>query len=112
MRLKDHVVIITGVSHAGQAGFALAKAFAREGAYLAISSRSAERGNARAEELHAEGTQGHKKRRNSDSCNQGAVEGAHQSPGSQPGQDSGKQAVIPHGHGGCHRSQPGYRTDR
>lgn len=57
MRLKDHVVIITGVSHAGQAGFALAKAFAREGAYLAISSRSAERVNARAEELHAEGTQ-------------------------------------------------------
>lgn len=40
MRLKDHVVIITGVSHAGQAGFALAKAFAREGTHLAISSRS------------------------------------------------------------------------
>lgn len=57
MRLQDHVVIITGVSHAGQAGFALAKAFAREGTLLAISSRSAERVNARAEELRAEGTQ-------------------------------------------------------
>ncbi len=56
MRLKDHVVIITGVSHAGQAGFALAKAFAREGTHLAISSRSAERVNARAEELRVEGT--------------------------------------------------------
>ena len=55
MRLQDQVVIITGVSHAGQAGFALAKAFAREGAQLAISSRSAERVNARAEELRAEG---------------------------------------------------------
>ncbi|MEO8953548.1 MAG: SDR family oxidoreductase [Ktedonobacteraceae bacterium] len=57
MRLQDHVVIITGVSHAGQAGFALAKAFAREGTRLAISSRSAERVNARAEELRAAGTQ-------------------------------------------------------
>lgn len=57
MRLQDHVVIITGVSHAGQAGFALAKAFAREGSYLAISSRTAERVNARAEELRAAGTQ-------------------------------------------------------
>ncbi|MEO9058023.1 MAG: SDR family NAD(P)-dependent oxidoreductase [Ktedonobacteraceae bacterium] len=56
MRLKDHVVIITGVSQAGQAGFALAKAFSREGTHLAISSRSAERVNARAEELRAEGT--------------------------------------------------------
>lgn len=55
MRLNGSVVIITGVSHAGQAGFALAKAFAREGAKLVIASRSAERVNARAEELRAEG---------------------------------------------------------
>lgn len=39
MRLKDQVAIITGVSHAGQVGYALAAAFAREGALLAISSR-------------------------------------------------------------------------
>ena len=45
MRLNGSVVIITGVSHAGQAGFALAKAFAREGAKLVIASRSAERVN-------------------------------------------------------------------
>jgi NAD(P)-dependent dehydrogenase (short-subunit alcohol dehydrogenase family) len=55
MRLQDQVAIITGVSHAGQAGFALASAFAREGARLAISSRSAERVDARAGELRAEG---------------------------------------------------------
>src|SRR5260370_22831156 len=57
MRLQDQVAIITGVSHAGQVGFALASAFAREGAKLAISSRSPERVNARAEELRAEGAQ-------------------------------------------------------
>jgi NAD(P)-dependent dehydrogenase (short-subunit alcohol dehydrogenase family) len=51
MRLKGKVAIITGVSHAGQAGFALAQAFAREGAELAISSRSAERVKARAQAL-------------------------------------------------------------
>lgn len=55
MRLNVSVVIITGVSHAGQAGFALAKAFAREGAKLVIASRSAERVNARAEELQVIG---------------------------------------------------------
>ncbi len=55
MRLNGSVVIITGVSHAGQAGFALAKAFAREGAKLVIASRSAERVNARAEELQVIG---------------------------------------------------------
>jgi 2-dehydro-3-deoxy-D-gluconate 5-dehydrogenase len=54
-RLAGKVAIITGVSHAGQVGFALASAFAREGAMLAISSRSAERVNARANELQAEG---------------------------------------------------------
>src|SRR5579863_4028745 len=51
MRLDGQVAIITGVSHAGQAGFALATAFAIEGAKLAISARSAERVNARAREL-------------------------------------------------------------
>jgi len=55
MRLEGQVAIITGVSHAGQVGYALASAFAREGAILAVSSRSAERTNARARELLAEG---------------------------------------------------------
>jgi len=55
MRIKDQVAIITGVSHAGQVGYALAAAFAREGALLAISARNAERVNARAQELRAEG---------------------------------------------------------
>jgi NAD(P)-dependent dehydrogenase (short-subunit alcohol dehydrogenase family) len=55
MRLDSQVAIITGVSQAGQAGFSLASAFAREGAILAICSRSAERVNARASELQAEG---------------------------------------------------------
>jgi 2-dehydro-3-deoxy-D-gluconate 5-dehydrogenase len=57
MRLEDQVAIITGVSHAGQVGFALASAFARKGALLAIGSRTAERVNARAEDLRAEGAQ-------------------------------------------------------
>src|SRR5438552_1241284 len=57
MRLEDQVAIITGVSHAGQVGFALASAFAREGALLAIGSHTAERVNARAEELRTEGAQ-------------------------------------------------------
>jgi NAD(P)-dependent dehydrogenase (short-subunit alcohol dehydrogenase family) len=54
MRLDGQVAIITGVSHAGQAGFALAMAFASEGAKLAISARSVERVNARARELRAQ----------------------------------------------------------
>jgi len=57
MRLDGQVAIITGVSHAGQAGFALASAFAREGALLAICSRNAERVTARTQELRAEGAQ-------------------------------------------------------
>ena len=57
MRLKDQVAIITGVSHMGQVGFALASAFAREGSLIAISSRTRERVNARAEELRAGGAQ-------------------------------------------------------
>jgi len=55
MRLKGHVAIVTGVSHAGQVGYALAAAFAREGALLAISARNAERVHARAEELRTAG---------------------------------------------------------
>ncbi len=55
MRLEGQVAIVTGVSHAGQVGYALAAAFAREGALLAISARSPERVNARAQELHAQG---------------------------------------------------------
>ncbi len=57
MRLKDQVAIVTGVSHSGQVGIALASAMAREGAMLAISSHTAERVNARAEELRAEEAQ-------------------------------------------------------
>lgn len=56
MRLQDKIAIITGVSHAGQMGYALAEAFAREGASLAISARTAERVQARAGELGAQGT--------------------------------------------------------
>jgi NAD(P)-dependent dehydrogenase (short-subunit alcohol dehydrogenase family) len=55
MRLEGQVALITGVSHAGQVGYALARAFAREGAILAISARTASRVNARAEALRAEG---------------------------------------------------------
>src|SRR6266700_774858 len=55
MRLKDQIAIITGVSHAGQVGYALAAAFAREGALLAISARNAERVKARAQALQSEG---------------------------------------------------------
>ncbi len=57
LQLKDQVAIITGVSHVGQVGFALASAMAREGAMLAISSRTAERVNARTEELRIQGAQ-------------------------------------------------------
>jgi NAD(P)-dependent dehydrogenase (short-subunit alcohol dehydrogenase family) len=55
MRLHGQVAIITGISHAGQVGYALASAFARQGAQLAISARNAERVNARAQELRAQG---------------------------------------------------------
>ena len=57
MRLEGQIAIITGVSHPGQVGFALASAFANEGALLAISSRNIERVNARAQELQKEGAQ-------------------------------------------------------
>jgi NAD(P)-dependent dehydrogenase (short-subunit alcohol dehydrogenase family) len=48
MRLEGRVAVITGVSKAGQVGFALAGAFAREGAMLAISARNEQRVAARA----------------------------------------------------------------
>ncbi|HYX50032.1 MAG TPA: SDR family oxidoreductase, partial [Ktedonobacteraceae bacterium] len=57
MRLKDQVAIVTGVSHRGQVGYALASAMAQEGALLTISSRTAERVNTRSAELRAEGAQ-------------------------------------------------------
>ncbi|HTK07296.1 MAG TPA: SDR family NAD(P)-dependent oxidoreductase [Ktedonobacteraceae bacterium] len=55
MRLQGKAAIITGVSYKGQAGYALAQAFAREGADLVISARNEQRVKARAEELRAEG---------------------------------------------------------
>jgi len=57
MRLEGQVAIITGVSNAGQVGYALASAFAREGALLAISARNAQRVSERADELRATGAQ-------------------------------------------------------
>jgi NAD(P)-dependent dehydrogenase (short-subunit alcohol dehydrogenase family) len=39
MRLEGQVAIITGVSHAGQVGQALAAAFAREGAMLPVQGK-------------------------------------------------------------------------
>lgn len=50
-RLDGKVAIITGVSHAGQVGAALAAALLREGAHVAISSRNTERVQARVQEL-------------------------------------------------------------
>lgn len=55
MRLQGKVAIITGVGYKGQAGYALARSFAQEGADLVICSRNPERIQARAEELRAEG---------------------------------------------------------
>ena len=55
MRLQDKIAIITGVSQAGQVGFALASAFAHEGASLAISARNAGRVGQRAQELQDQG---------------------------------------------------------
>jgi NAD(P)-dependent dehydrogenase (short-subunit alcohol dehydrogenase family) len=49
--LEGKAAIITGVSHAGQVGFALASAFLSAGARVAISSRTPERVQARAQEL-------------------------------------------------------------
>jgi NAD(P)-dependent dehydrogenase (short-subunit alcohol dehydrogenase family) len=55
MRLENKVAIITGVSYAGQVGFALASAFAGEGALMAIRARSAERVAERVKGLQAHG---------------------------------------------------------
>jgi NAD(P)-dependent dehydrogenase (short-subunit alcohol dehydrogenase family) len=52
-RLTGKVAIITGVSGAGQVGFALAAACVREGASVVISSRNVERVEVRTEELRA-----------------------------------------------------------
>ena len=51
MRLKGKAAIITGVSNAGQAGFAVAEAFAREGADIAICSRTQSHVEQRAQEI-------------------------------------------------------------
>ncbi len=57
MRLEGKAAIITGVSLAGQAGFALAQAFGREGADLVICARNEERVKARAQELRDSGVE-------------------------------------------------------
>jgi len=51
MRLKGKVAIVTGVGSAGQVGFAVAETFAREGADIAICSRTQSRVEQRANEL-------------------------------------------------------------
>jgi NAD(P)-dependent dehydrogenase (short-subunit alcohol dehydrogenase family) len=51
MEFQDKVVIVTGVSADGQIGQAVAQAFARQGAKLAITARRAEKLSARAEEI-------------------------------------------------------------
>jgi len=53
--LEGKVAIVTGVSHEGQVGQAVAKALAAQGASLAICARSRENVVARAAELKAEG---------------------------------------------------------
>jgi NAD(P)-dependent dehydrogenase (short-subunit alcohol dehydrogenase family) len=53
--LRDKVAIVTGVSHDGQVGQAVAKALATQGASLAICARSKDNVVARAAELKAEG---------------------------------------------------------
>jgi NAD(P)-dependent dehydrogenase (short-subunit alcohol dehydrogenase family) len=55
MKFQGKVAIVTGVSSDGQVGQAVAQAFAREGARLAISARRAEKVAARAEEIKALG---------------------------------------------------------
>jgi NAD(P)-dependent dehydrogenase (short-subunit alcohol dehydrogenase family) len=53
--LQGKVAIVTGVSHDGQVGQAVARALAAQGASLAICARSRENVVARAAELKAEG---------------------------------------------------------
>jgi NAD(P)-dependent dehydrogenase (short-subunit alcohol dehydrogenase family) len=57
MRLEGKSAIITGVGHAGQAGYALAQAFAREGAKLTICSRNHGRVHELANQLQGQGAQ-------------------------------------------------------
>lgn len=54
-RLHGKVAIVTGVSHDGQVGQAVAKALAKEGASLTICARSKDNVVARAAELKSEG---------------------------------------------------------
>ncbi len=54
-RLHGKVAIVTGVSHDGQVGQAVANALAKEGASLTICARSKDNVVARAAELKAEG---------------------------------------------------------
>ncbi len=51
MRLKGKAAIITGVSGAGQAGYAVAEAFVREGADIAICARDKDQVGQRAQEI-------------------------------------------------------------
>ena len=51
MEFQNKVVIVTGVSADGQIGQAVARAFAVQGAKLAITARGAEKLSARAEEI-------------------------------------------------------------
>lgn len=53
--LQGKVAIVTGVSHDGQVGQAVAKALAAQGASLAVCARTKENVVARASELKAEG---------------------------------------------------------
>jgi len=55
MRFRDAVVVITGVGHEGQVGDAIARAFAAEGATLALVDRTAEAVEARAAAIAATG---------------------------------------------------------
>jgi len=54
-RLEGKVALVTGVSHDGQVGQAVAKALAANGAMLAISARTASNVEARAKELREAG---------------------------------------------------------
>lgn len=54
-RLEGKVALVTGVSHDGQVGQAVAKALAANGAMLAISARTAANVEARARELREAG---------------------------------------------------------
>lgn len=53
--LAERVVLVTGVSHDGQVGQAVAQALAERGARLAIAARSREQVDARAAELRTAG---------------------------------------------------------